>query len=72
MTVSEERGRGFEELLLQLESNDSQNNNNRTKQRYLKLNLSSKGYNLWEFKSGLPLLNLLYKVCSQISPRVEF
>ena len=38
MTVSEERGRGFEELLLQLESNDSQNNNNRTKQRYLKLN----------------------------------
>ena len=38
MAVSEERGRGFEQLLLQLESNDSQNNNNRTRQRYLKLN----------------------------------
>ena len=38
MAVSEERGRGFEELLLKLESNDSQNNDNRTRQRYLKLN----------------------------------
>ena len=38
MAVSEERGRGFEQLLLQLESNDSQNNNNRTRQRYLELN----------------------------------
>ena len=34
MAVSEERGRGFEELLLKLESNDSQNNDNRTRQRF--------------------------------------
>ena len=38
MAVSEERGRGFEELLIKLESNDSQNNDKRTRQRYLKLN----------------------------------
>ena len=38
MAVSEERGRGFEELLLKLEGNDSQNNDNWTRQRYLKLN----------------------------------
>ena len=37
MAVSEEIGRGFEELLFQLESNDSQNNSIRTIQRGLEL-----------------------------------
>lgn len=40
MAVSEERGRGFEELLLKLESNDSQKAQP----------FSCKGYKLCEFK----------------------
>ena len=44
MAVSEERGRGFEHLLLQLESSDSQNEIEIIKGQPF----SSKGYNLYE------------------------
>lgn len=60
MAVSEERGRGFEELLLKLESNDSQKAQP----------FSCKGYKLCEFKSGnLPRLQptVFQKVCSHAS-----